>query len=353
MRSFLLTVLIGIFLSSTFVSAQKSTPNSEKKQDTLKSKIPDEQYTFGNIFTGFYYGLKDNIKPRAAFGLSTGIIGYYRSFSDKISAKIMLDVTRTTHDIIVTDTNNTALDVSYFEGSKYTAFLKMAELKWNINEHFALRVGQLLNTQYLTFQDKFWGYRYIAVTFQEMYRYGMPADFGAQIDYSIKGKLLNNLSIVNGEGPFRHQDNKSKFLISNNIQFYPIKPLTLKLYVDYQESSDTASGLKPRSVISGFIGYKIDKFRIGTEYNFIKNPNYIKGEDYFGVSFYSTYVINKKFELLGRFDYIEKANNIENGKYLIAGFQYKAWEILNTSLNYRLFMPGEIHQVYVNFGLRF
>ncbi len=365
MKTLLLVLVITFTL---FAHAQQM--NNDHKHDKLsesavdaptdsidnrisEKKPTDKSMVFGRIYTGFYYGLNDNIEPRAAFGLSTGIIGYMHNFNDKISGTILLDVTRTTHAISVEDSNNLPQTVSFFEGSKYTAFLKMAEIKWTINSHFAFLVGQLLNTQYLTFQDKFWGYRYIAVTYQEMYRYGMPADFGAQLDYSIKGKLKNSLSIVNGEGPFRHQDNKAKFLVSNNIQFYPIEPLTLKLYVDYQPPSDTTSGLKSRSAISGFVGYKVKKFRIGAEYNFVKNPNYITGEDYSGVSLYSTYAFSSKFEILGRFDFIEKALNIDNGKYVILGFQYNAWEILNTSINYRFFMPGEIHQIYANFGLKF
>jgi len=318
-----------------------------------EKKITDKSIVFGRIYTGFYYGIKNNIEPRAAFGLSTGIIGLKHNFNDKIIGTIILDVTRTTHAISVSDSSNIPQNVSYFEGSKYTAFLKMAEIKWNINKNFALRFGQLLNTQYLTFQDKFWGYRYIAVTYQEMYRYGMPADFGAQFDYQIKGKLLNSISVVNGEGPFRYQDDNAKFLVSNNLQVYPIDGLTLKLYVDYQPPSDTTPGLKPRQVMSWFAGYKQDKYRIGAEYNYIFNATYAPGEDYSGVSLYSTYKFSSKWEVLARFDYIEKGLNINSGKYVIVGFQYKAWEILETSINYRYFMPGEIHQIYANFGLKF
>ena len=64
-------------------------------------------------------------------------------------------------------------------------FLKMAQIDWKINDVLELNVGQLLNEQNLTLQDKFWAYRYVAVTFQEMYRFGMPADFGARIKFNI------------------------------------------------------------------------------------------------------------------------------------------------------------------------
>ena len=202
------------------------------QNSSLKVHKDEKSYVFGQIFTDFQYGLKDTYKPRAAFRFNQGIIGYKHTFSDKLSGIIIYDVTRTTH-FEISDTSGNKLDYSYFEGSKYTAFLKMAEIKWKINDYFTLRVGELLNTQYLTFQDKFWGFRYIDVTMQEKFRLGMPADFGAQLDFQYGEKFLNQFSIVNGEGPFRYQDMNSKFLFSNNIQYNPIEKLTLKLYTGY------------------------------------------------------------------------------------------------------------------------
>ena len=171
-KKLFLSAIVLFFSVTSVIGSGSSALSTDGKVagDSIKQAIPDERpeirNVFGNIFTGFYYGMKNTIKPRAAFGLTAGILGYYHDFNEKISGKIMLDVTRTTNAIEVTDSNNLPMNVSFFEGSKYTAYLKMAEIKWNINQHFALRVGQLLNTQYLTFQDKFWGYRYISVTYQ-------------------------------------------------------------------------------------------------------------------------------------------------------------------------------------------
>ena len=227
-------------------------------------------------------------------------IGYFNQISEKVSGKIMLDVTRTTNFTAEKDSLGKVIIADYFEGSKYTAYLKMAEIKWDINEYFALRVGELLSTQYLTFQDKFWGYRYIDVTYQEKFRLGNPADFGAQFDFKYKDKLLNQFSIVNGEGPFRHQDQNSKFIYSNNIQYYPTDRITLKLYTDYGPSPDTGSGKSAKSVITGFAGYKTEKFRVGGEYTYIYNYGFNNNTDYYGFSIYGSVVINKYFQALGR-----------------------------------------------------
>ncbi|MCF8368748.1 MAG: hypothetical protein K9G76_06870 [Bacteroidales bacterium] len=312
-------------------------------------------YVFGQIYTDFRYCFQDNYQPRAAFNFNQGIIGYRHQLSDKLSGIIMYDVTRTTHFYEITDTAGNPMNYDYFEGSKYTAYLKMAEIKWSINDYLDLRVGQLLNTQYLTFQDKFWGYRFVDVTYQEKYRLGMPADFGAQLDLKIKDKFLNQFSIVNGEGPFRHQDENGKFIFSNNMQYYPTKQITLKLYVDYGASPDTAENRKDKSVISGFAGYKTDKFRIGGEYTYVTNFGYYDKTNYYGYSVYGGVILTEKFQLLARYDHLDMSLPEEDNflDYYILGFQYEPEKKFTTSVNFRYFSIDKLPFIYFNFGLKF
>jgi hypothetical protein len=312
----------------------------QSAQDVNKDK---ESYPFAQIFTGFRFGFKDTYKPRAAFEFNQGIIGYFHQLSPKVSGKIMFDVTRTTNITTITDSSGQSMVVTYFEGSKYTAYLKMAEIKWDINEYLALRVGQLLNTQYLTFQDPFWGYRYIDVTFQERFRFGMPADF------------LNQLSVVNGEGPFRYQDLNGKFIFSDNIQVSPVKNLTLKLYGDYGPAIDTGSAYGDKWVISLFAGYKTSKFRVGGEFDFVNNYNWTNGEDHSGISVFGAWNFIGKFDVLARYDHLQIKTPAETRKldYYIVGFQYEPVKMFTTSLNFRYLSEDSLPFVYANFGLKF
>ena len=204
-------------------------------------------------------------------------------------------------------------------------------------------------------QDKFWGYRYVDVTYQERYRLGMPADFGAQLDFTYKDKFLNQFAVVNGEGPFRHQDKQGKFLFSNNMQYYPTKNITLKLYVDYGASPDTGIDFDDKSVISGFAGYKTEKYRIGAEYTYVTNYGHSKGRDYYGYSIYGSLVVNKKFQLFARYDHLDMTQSTSNRflDYYILGFQYEPVEKLTTSINYRYYSINELPLIYVSFGLKF
>lgn len=321
-------------------------------QDITKEK---NSYAFGQIYTAFRYGFKDTYKPQAAFEFNQGIIGYFNQISEKVSGKIMLDVTRTTNFSGETDSLGKVIITDYFEGSKYTAYLKQAEIKWDINEYFAFRIGELLSTQYLTFQDKFWGYRYIDVTYQEKFRLGNPADFGVQLDFKYKDKLLNQFSVVNGEGPFRYQDPNSRFIYSNNIQYYPTERITLKLYVDYGLSPDTGSGKSAKSVITGFAGYKTEKFRVGAEYTYIYNYGFNNNTDYYGFSVYGSVVLSKYFQALGRYDHLTLNIPEEKTKldYYIIGFQYEPVTAFTTSLNFRYYSFNALPFIYASFGLKF
>lgn len=334
----------------------------QSAQDLSKDK---DKYVFGQIYTGFRYGFKDTYKPQAAFEFNQGIIGYFHQIAPNVSGKIMFDVTRTTNITSIKDSSGQSMTVTYFEGSKYTAYLKMAEIKWDINEYLALRVGQLLSTQYLTTIDPFWGYRYIDVTFQERsqldvnyadrVRIGQPADFGVQVDVKVKDKFLNQLSVVNGEGPFRYQDMNGKFIFSDNIQYSPVKGLILKLYGDYGPAIDTGAAYGDKWVISGFAGYKTNKFRVGGEYDLVNNYNWNTDRDYSGFSLFGGWNFIGKFDVLARWDYLQMKTpfDTDHQNYYIIGCQYEPVKMFTMAVNFRYLSLGELPFVYANFGLKF
>ena len=339
--------LFWILLILPFLSEAQNSTQIVDKDNT--------SYVFGQIFSGFYVGLNNNYQPQAAFQFKQGIIGYKHNFKNKVTGLIMLDVTRTTHFTSLSNMSGNVIPLDYFEGSKYTAYLKMAEIKWDINKHFALRFGQLLNTQYLTFQDKFWGFRYVDVTFQEKYRFGMPADFGIQADYKLDDKLLLQLSVVNGEGPFRYQDMLSKFLYSGNIQYSPVKNFTLKLYMGMESAPDTSVYINARKIASFFTGYKNKKLGVGAEVNYVKDYSFVEGIDKYGFSIYGFFTLTSKITFLGRYDYLyqqfDSSDLINN--YYIAGVQYEPVQFLTTSLNFRYYSKNDFPALYLNVGFKF
>jgi hypothetical protein len=231
----------------------------------------------------------------------------------------------------------------------------MAEIKWEVTDYFTFRFGQLLSTQYLTFQDQFWGFRYVDVTMQEKFRLGMPADFGAQFDLKLKDKLLYQVSVVNGEGPFRHQDEEGKFLFANNLQYYPVQGLTLKLYADYAPAPDTGLLAADKSVISFFAGYQKPNYRIGAEYCLVNNYLYQDNKNVDAFSVFGSALLVEKFTLLLRWDHVifNSGQISETADYFIGGFQYEPVEKFTTSLNYRYYSPDDLGMILASFGLKF
>ena len=347
-KNFYLTLIVGtLFLGIFNVNAQDSI---------VKPKLPEiEHKLFGNIFSAYYTKLNGDIKPKNAFEMPTALLGYSATFDKKLKATLISDVSRTTNNISVTDTSGNPLSVNYNEGSKYTLFLKMAEIKYSPTDFLDLRMGLILNTQYLTTQDKFWDYRYVYFTFQEVHRYGVPADFGAQVDLKYSDKILNQISITNGEGPFRYQDDNGKFVYANNFEVYPVKGLIMKLYADYSPASDTSSVAEDRMALSAFVGFKTDKYRVGAEYNKVFNYGYRQNSDYYGFSGFGSYTINPKFDIFLRYDYINRSAvlNVEKGHLFIVGAQYQIIKNFTCSLNARSLSSGEKVMLYFNVGVKF
>ena len=312
-----------------------------QNKDSIQTKF------FSNMYSEFYLA-KSNQNQISGFKMPTALFGYSVNLNNKVKGIIIYDVTRTTNSISVYDSNSNMLQVSYFEGSKYTAFLKMAEIKWLINSKLSVSTGQLLNTQYLTYQDKYWQHRYVDVTFQEKYRFGMPADFGFRIEYSPLKMLTINTGVYNGEGPFRYQDPNSDFLVDLDI-LLKFKNLSLKSYLGQHYSK--FDSLPNSKILSLFIGYDYNAFRFATEFDYIANANFTNN-NWEGISIYGMYDFNKHWEIFYRFDYIVKSANYQSTAYHIAGIEYSPLKNLKISANYRYMTKENTSMFMLNFGLK-
>jgi len=305
---------------------------------------------WGNIFSAFYYVPGSKAMPDKGFELSTGLLGYKGSWGDKASATLIYDVFRTTDRIQVLDSNNVPLNVIYgSRGSDYTGFLKMAQIDYKINSWLSFSVGQLLNQQYLTYQDRFWGFRYIAFTFQEMNRFGAQADFGARFTFTPHKTLAVTVGSVNGNGPFRLQSTDGILQYFTNIEWTPIEGFIVKVFADQMSNKP----LPQRNAFSFFTGYKTNNWRLGLEVNHVENHLNVSANDLSGTSVYGAFKIKEGWHVLARHDYIKKSMALDNAHYLISGFEYEPYKGFYTSLNYRFLTKGDISWVYASFGTRF
>ncbi len=315
--------------------------------------VPPPRYSstvWGNIFTAFYYNPGAKVMPDKGFELSTGLLGYRGQWGDRASATLIYDVFRTTDRIEVTDTSGHPMNVSYgFRGSDYTGFLKMAQIDYRINSWLDFSVGQMLNQQYLTVQDRFWGFRYIAFTYQEMNRFGAQADFGARFTLRPHRNLAMTIGAVNGNGPFRVQSADGVMQYFTNIEWTPVDGLMVKMFADHLPGN----GSPHRNAYSFFAGYRTDEWRLGVEVTHVENHLHDKANDLGGTSVYGAWKFKEGWHLLARHDYIRRSMALEKAHYIVTGVEYEPYPGFYTSVNYRHLSQGDVSFLFASFGTRF
>jgi hypothetical protein len=303
------------------------------------------------VFGNFEYNATADAQKKYAFWFGRAHFGYEYQFSREFSGKIVLEMGRptTVGQILVVDEEGNNLDVNNLskEGSFYTMTLKFASLEWKPVEKIRIQAGGILQNHYIT-QERFWGYRYLAETFQDRY-FKMPSsDLGIIGFFTINEKLGFDAALTNGEGFRFDQDAYGDVKIATGIDYRPLKGMQTRLYYDHTKS---ANPLKPavQQLVSAFAGYASqDKFRIGGEYNYRFNHQNISQHDLSGWSFYGSYTVRKNTELFARYDQLQ-ANTINNeaynwyfqntGKAYITGIHYNPVKGVCLSLNYQGWQP--------------
>lgn len=308
-------ILIAVMLISSISSFSQETKEEFKPYGNPQFKV----------FWNYHTDLSAGATQSSAFELQRAYLGYQYNFSDAISAKVTFDVG------------------SNSGGSDYTAYLKTAQLDWKVASDVKLSMG-LIGMKQFSDQESFWGYRYIFKSFQDQNGFGSSADLGINAEFKLSKNLKANFLIANGEGYKKVQDSDGKQLFGGSLVFTPIDGLITKIYVDSQSSIDS----DPVTTMSLFAGYKISDWRLGVEYNKLKNgkkySSPAQDHNLDGLSFYSTYEFNKKFEIFGRYDQLSSNtlagdtaawNLSKDGGQIIGGIQYVPVKGLSFSLNYQ------------------
>ncbi|MDD3859699.1 MAG: rhodanese-like domain-containing protein [Bacteroidales bacterium] len=336
-----------IILEDGLVGIMENIPNSNilsknQKNITQKTEIPKGK-TIVQVFGNFDFNLSPGTKQFFRFWIGRAHFGYQYSFNEQWQAKIIIDAGRPTtmDEFAIFDTSYNLLYgfVNLNEGSYYTMTLKFASLEWKPVENLTIQAGSVLLNHYIT-QEKFWGYRYLAPTFQDKY-YGLPSgDLGVIAYYKMSNKFGLDLSVTNGEGFRKDQDMPGNIKIASGLDFYPIKSLQTRVYYEYYKLSYSNHVIE-QQMISAFIGYKFkDKFRIGAEYNSRYNQQFFRNLDLSGFSVFGIYCINEKLDIFARYDYLINDNSVNSIQYpnlfaVITGFQYSPIDGIKIGLNYQ------------------
>ena len=273
------------------------------------------------IYSNFNYSL-DSENPSSAFEVQRAYFGYKRTLDKHFSAEVKLDIGSIDND-------------SEFSLIRRYAYFKNAYLSYQ-NGKVRSWFG-LFDMLQFKIQEKFWGYRYIYKSYMDEYRFGPSADLGAGIQYSVSKMITTDLILSNGEGYINPQyDNR--YSVGSGITVTPAKGLTLRGYYTIY------TGEIHQMIISGFVGYGTDKFKIAGEYNHQMNYKFVKGHNRYGYSVYSKYAFTGKWELFARYDQIYSNivpdedfpwNLANDGSAVIAGVQFTPIRFVHLALNYQ------------------
>jgi opacity protein-like surface antigen len=279
------------------------------------------------IFTDFHFNLNDTAKT-TGFGLNRAHLGYNYLPGGNFSATIIVNI-------------GSPEDLTLGSKHRRYAYFREASISWskdNLNICFGIT-----GTRLFDFQQKFWGKRYIANTYQSINGYGFVADLGVAMDYKFNDFLRADFTIMNGEGYSELQlDNNVK--TSAGLTITPAKQLAIRLYGDVTRQQ----GILQYTLI-GFAGFKNELITIGAEASYKSNLDMIAGHHAWGLSGTGAISISKKAEIFVRCDYsssvivpddIIQWNYKLDGSFSIIGVQYTFSQNVKMALNYQVTHPN-------------
>ena len=286
--------------TSVTVMAQKSTEEPQGK-------------AIVQVFGNFHAGFGDDRNDRG-FELDRSYLGYQYDLGKGLQVKGVMDIGQSD-------------DVNDYHR---IAYIKNAQISWKTGD--LTLTGGLISTTQFNMQEKFWGYRYIMKSFQDLYKFGNSADLGISASYKFNEYFTADAIVVNGEGYKKIQKNDG-LMYGLGATLTPIKGLSMRIYYGLNEASE--EGSENIQNMATFIGYKGHGFSLGAEYNRIWNAKYYKGNDFDGFSFYGNVKLNEKTDLYLRYD---ECTNVDYSAF-IAGLQCKLGKYVKIAPNFRMSIP--------------
>jgi hypothetical protein len=294
-----------------------------RSQNTENSGKP-----IAEIFTDFHYNLKHDSKT-TGFSINRAYFGYNYIVDENFSANIKLNV-------------GTPEELAPGSVARRYAYFREASLKY-FKDKLYLTFG-MTSTRLFDYQQRFWGKRYVANTYQSINGYGFVADLGIVADYKFSDIIEGDATFMNGEGYANIQlDNDLRS--SLGITITPVKELAIRVYSDIIKTK----GLWQATVVS-FAGFKNEKVTIGAEISYKSNLDLSEGHHAWGISGTGAVSLTKKIEFFTRYDYSTSVivpgdatqwNFSKDGQFLINGFQYSFNKIVKIALDNQASFPAD------------
>jgi hypothetical protein len=278
------------------------------------------------IFTDFHYNLAQDSNT-SGFSLNRAYFGYNYIVNENFSATIKLNI-------------GTPEDLASGSVARRYAFYREASITY-AKDKLSLSMG-IIGTRLFDYQQKFWGKRYVANTYQSLNGYGYVADLGVVAEYKFNDIIDADFMLMNGEG-YSNIELDNDLKLSAGITLTPVKQLAVRVYDDLMRHL----GIWQTTFV-GFAGFKNDDITIGAEISYKSNLDLTEGHDAWGISGTGALGLSKKIEFFTRYDYSTSVtvpgdatqwNYKKDGSFLISGFQYTFNKIVKIALDYQATFP--------------
>ena len=244
------------------------------------------------------------------FELERAYLGYEYKLDDGLTVKGVMDIGQSGA-------------VSDYQRLAYikNALVQWKQGRWTLN-------GGLISTTQFNFQEKFWGYRYVMKSFQDLYKFGSSADLGISAAYKAADWLSADAIIVNGEGYKKVQVGKG-LCYGVGATLTPVEGLQVRLYGGLNDDASTTDADQWNA--AAFVGYKAKAFSVGAEYNYMDKA----GSEQSGCSVYATGNISDEAAVYARWDDLF-AGNTATSAAAIVGAQFKVGKYIKIAPNVRM-----------------
>lgn len=290
----------------------------------LQAQEPAKFTPIVHVFANAEFNPTNGVSKDYSFWIGRMMAGGSYAFDKHWSAKVLIDRTR-------------------LEGSINTMYLKLAHLRWAPTERIAIEAGTVFINSYIPWEI-FYGYRFVAETFQDRY-YGIPSsDIGVIGYFKLSDAFRLDLALTNGDGPRLDQDAFGKLKFAGGLSYSPNGRFQARVYSHIKESG--AAGALPEQLITGYAGYSAgERIRLGVEYSYINRYQNIPGYVTYGSSAFVIITLVKSLKLLARFDDLfyrvpEGMPDLKpvSGNAYISGISFSPIKNITLCLNYQGFI---------------
>lgn len=294
-------------------------------------------YAQTNKFSGLTFFEYRNDGSNSAFDLNRAYFTYQKKLSDQLSYKFQIDAGR---EKIPTAVDSVTLQVNRTSPTRLYTYIKNAKLSWKT--HVGTITIGMQGMNMFGVQEKNWGYRFIEKSAMDKYKFSSSADLGLGYARTF-GPVSTRLLITNGAGYKKAESDSYK-----KVSLSFITGRKLKVAKDYNTGlvfSYEPSTTDPTVIYGVFAATQLKNLRLGGEYDMKQNGTTTLPL----ISFYTTAMVGRKFEFLGRID------NLNNEISVIAGFNIKPEAGLSIApvLRYTTTDGSEATSIYtVNFQFK-